>query len=133
MRTVRQQAEGRKMDSRDSVKTNYEITDCEMEVYAAMTQMQHAGAELNMRDITDYINRIYKKGWKTQTVSTFLARLRRKGLIGMERRGRIFVYELYADLDGIRMHIIRKYADILAGGDTAAFCRLEAESGEENA
>lgn len=37
-------------------------------------------------------NRIYGRGWKPQTVSTFLTRLRRKGYLTSERKGRYTYY-----------------------------------------
>lgn len=105
----------------------YEMTDCELLVYMTMVWMQREGKELTMADITEYINGSSRipKSWKAQTVSTFLARLRKKGCIGMHRKGRVFVYDLHVDPEELRTGLIRKYADLMTGGDMAAFCRME--------
>lgn len=46
-----------------------------------------------MSDILRQVNEVYGKGWKPQTVSTFLAKLCRKEYIEMSRNGRAFEYK----------------------------------------
>ncbi|MCM1186969.1 MAG: BlaI/MecI/CopY family transcriptional regulator [Lachnoclostridium sp.] len=47
---------------------------------------------LTMQEITVKVNALFHKTWKTQTVSTYLARLVKKEYLSMERQGRLFYY-----------------------------------------
>lgn len=67
------------------------LTNCEMMV---MKTVWDAEKELNLADITQRVNEIYDKEWKPQTVSTFLARLVKKGYLRHYRQGRVFYYQI---------------------------------------
>lgn len=65
------------------------ITDCERLV---MLVIWDAGLQLSMQEICAEVNKHFNKNWATQTTSTFLARLVRKGFLSMQRKGRVFYY-----------------------------------------
>lgn len=67
------------------------LTDCEELV---MKIVWDAERELCLTDITLRVNETYHKEWKSQTVSTFLARLVQKGYLRHYRKGRIFFYQI---------------------------------------
>ena len=67
------------------------LTDCEELV---MSVIWDADENLNLPQIVERVNRRYEKDWAMQTVSTFLARLRRKGVVDATRSGRTFFYQV---------------------------------------
>lgn len=68
-----------------------DLTNCEEIVMKAVWD---AEKELDLMGITQRVNEIYHKEWKPQTVSTFLARLVRKGYLKHYRQGRVFYYQI---------------------------------------
>lgn len=67
------------------------LTDCEELV---MKTVWDAEKELGLTDIAKRVNEAGHKNWKPQTVSTFLARLVRKGYLEHYRQGRVFFYRI---------------------------------------
>lgn len=67
------------------------LTACEQLV---MKTVWDAEKELGLMEITQSVNETYHKDWKPQTVSTFLARLVRKGYLESHRQGRVFYYRI---------------------------------------
>ena len=67
------------------------LTNCEEIV---MKTVWDADRELDLAGITQRVNETYHKDWKPQTVSTFLARLVRKGYLRNYRQGRVFYYQI---------------------------------------
>lgn len=67
------------------------LTNCETLV---MKTVWDAERELDLADITLRVNEAYDKEWKPQTVSTFLARLVKKGYLKNYRQGRVFYYQI---------------------------------------
>ena len=67
------------------------LTNCEELV---MKTVWDAERELSLADVTRRVNETYHKEWKPQTVSTFLARLVRKGYLENHREGRGFYYQI---------------------------------------
>lgn len=65
------------------------MTDCEVLVMKTIWDSEEV---LALRGVTSQVNQTYNKEWKPQTVSTFLARLVKKGFLSMERKGRQFYY-----------------------------------------
>ncbi len=65
------------------------MTDCELVVMKCIWVSDH---EMALPEIVDMVNEKYKKEWKSQTVSTFLARLVKKGFLTLYRSGRQFYY-----------------------------------------
>lgn len=66
-------------------------------------------------------NKEFKHEWKPQTVSTFLARLVRKGYLTMIRRGRCCYYTPTILLEEYRLKNMNERIAILFGGDKIAF------------
>ena len=66
------------------------LTTCEELV---MKTIWDASEELSLTEIMQRVNEKYHKEWKPQTVSTFLARLVRKGYLQYYRKGRVFFYQ----------------------------------------
>lgn len=83
------------MKDKSNKKANVDIlqeqgmTDCEVLVMKTVWDSEEL---LALRDVTAQVNQTYNKSWKPQTVSTFLARLVKKGFLTMERKGRQFYY-----------------------------------------
>lgn len=46
-----------------------------------------------LSEIMERVNGVYGKDWRPQTISTFLARLVRKGYLKMQRDGKIYTYK----------------------------------------
>ncbi len=67
------------------------LTNCEQLV---MKTLWDAERELGLMDVTQRVNEVYQKDWRPQTVSTFLARLVRKGYLESYRQGRVFYYRI---------------------------------------
>lgn len=66
-----------------------ELTVCEEQV---MKVLWDSDTELTLPEITERVNRRYGYDWKPQTVSTFLARLYKKGYTIRARAGRTFYH-----------------------------------------
>lgn len=79
------------------------LTDCEQLV---MKVIWKADEELTLPDIVQSVNATFKKDWKPQTVSTFLARLVRKGYLNSYRSGRTFFYKILVDEEEYRGRVI---------------------------
>ena len=67
------------------------LTNCETLV---MNTVWDAERDLDLTDITQRVNEAYNKKWRPQTVSTFLARLVKKGYLRHYRQGRAFYYQI---------------------------------------
>lgn len=65
------------------------LTDCELLVMKVIWESEE---RLSLIQIMDQVNGKYHKTWKSQTVSTFLGRIVRRGFLAMERKGRQFFY-----------------------------------------
>ncbi len=61
------------------------ISDCEEKVLVIVYRSKKAP---RMKEVLVDVNWTYGRGWKPQTVSTFLSRLIRKGYLRAEKRGR---------------------------------------------
>lgn len=47
-----------------------------------------------LSDVLNRVNSIYGKDWASQTVSTFFAKLVRKGYLRLVRNGKIYTYDI---------------------------------------
>ena len=63
----------------------YEISTCERMVMKVVWESEEA---LDLANVMSRVNEEFSKDWKPQTVSTFLARLVRKGYLSTYRKGR---------------------------------------------
>ena len=64
------------------MKKNYGLTNTEMQIMELLWQ---AEKPLAFREIMDVARNEWKKTWKVQTLSTYLANLQRMGMIEAER------------------------------------------------
>lgn len=96
------------------------LTECEQLV---MKTLWDAGEELSLMDIVQRINGNgrYRKNWKPQTVSTFLARLVRKGYLRHYRQGRLFFYQILIPLDEYKGQLTSDYVDFWNHGNADEF------------
>ncbi len=109
-----------------------EITECEKVV---MKCVWDSSEDLSMQEITEQVNSRYNKNWKTQTVSTFLARLVRKDYLKMYRKGRCFFYQPLVDKNEYKDDVLKDYVQFWNGGSMSAFvcglCRDDMLTKEE--
>ena len=82
------------------------LTDCEQLV---MKTVWDASDELSLMEIMQRVNDKYHKQWKPQTVSTFLARLVRKGYLRHYRQGRVFFYQILVSLEEYKGQLTNDY------------------------
>lgn len=82
------------------------LTDCEQLV---MKTVWDADEELSLMEIMQRVNDKYHKEWKPQTVSTFLARLVRKGYLRHYRQGRVFFYQILIPLEEYKGQLTNDY------------------------
>lgn len=95
-----------------------EITECEKVV---MKCVWDSSQDLPMQEITEMVNTQHGKNWKTQTVSTFLARLVKKDYLKMYRKGRCFYYQPLVDKEEYKDDVLKDYVQFWNGGSMASF------------
>jgi predicted transcriptional regulator len=89
------------------VSVMYEkLTDCEQLV---MKVVWDAEDELSLMEVMERVNDKYHKSWKPQTVSTFLARLVKKGYLRHYRQGRVFFYQILVPLEEYKGQLTSDY------------------------
>lgn len=71
-----------------------EITKSESKV---MMVIWSSSQDLGLQEIMALLETNYDSLWKPQTVSTFLARLTKKGYLNMYRQGRQFLYRVMVE------------------------------------
>lgn len=94
------------------------LTDCEEMV---MKTVWDADRELGLMDITQGVNEVCKKSWKPQTVSTFLARLVRKGYLKHYRQGRVFFYHILIPREKYVAKKAREFIELWCHGNVEEF------------
>ena len=94
------------------------MTDCELLV---MKCIWDTPEELTLPDIVTLVNEKFKKDWKPQTVSTFLARLVRKGFLEMYRKGRLFLYHPKVSEKDYRGNVIKECVSFWSNDDAGLF------------
>ena len=77
--------------------------------------------EMALSEITRSVNDTYKKGWKPQTVSTFISKLVQKKYVKMKREGRRIVYEILIPLEDYRAEQAEYFVDFWNQGSVADF------------
>lgn len=101
------------------------LTTCEELV---MKVVWEADEEMSLMEIMDRVNAKYKKDWKPQTVSTFLARIVRKEYLRSYRSGRQFYYTILIPLESYIGHITNEYVKFWNHGNADEFlCALVSE------
>lgn len=82
--------------------------------------------DMTLPDVMEYINKFHKKNWKSQTVSTFLARLVKKNILDIYRVGRHFYYRpLIAEKDYLSTLIENKTRLLFWGDKVSAKNTIE--------
>lgn len=101
------------------------LTDCEELV---MKTVWDAEEELSLMEVMSRVNEKYKKNWKPQTVSTFLARLVKKGYLRHYRQGRVFFYQILVPLDTYKGQLTNDYVNFWNHSNADEFlCSLAEE------
>lgn len=101
------------------------LTDCEELV---MKTVWDAEEELSLMEVMSRVNEKYKKNWKPQTVSTFLARLVKKGYLRHYRQGRVFFYQILVPLDTYKGQLTNDYVNFWNHSNADEFlCALTEE------
>ena len=91
------------------------LSDSEMEVMQAVWSSQGPVTTGEM------VERFSDKGWKIQTVATFLTRLVEKGVLKMEKRGRGNLYSPALTPEGYRSREARNMIDTMYHGSMLDF------------
>ena len=68
------------------------LPECEERIMVVCWELHANDEKFDMQRITEYTNEKFGLSWATQTVSSFLARLRKRGYLSMKRSGRTFFY-----------------------------------------
>ena len=101
------------------------LTDCEELV---MKTVWDAEEELSLMEVMSRVNEKYKKNWKPQTVSTFLARLVKKGYLRHYRQGRVLFYQILVPLDTYKGQLTNDYVNFWNHSNADEFlCALAEE------
>ncbi len=94
------------------------LTECEQQV---MKVIWDSGAELSLMEIVRSVNDKYHKDWKPQTVSTFLARLVRKGYLRYYRQGRLFFYQVLIPFEECRQQVTKEFVNFWYSGSSTTY------------
>lgn len=100
------------------------LTDCEQLVMKAVWD---ATEELCLMEIMQRVNDRYSKEWKSQTVSTFLARLVNKGYLRHYRKGRVFFYQILIPMEEYRTQLTKDYLMFWYSGNEDEFSIFRCE------
>ncbi len=103
-------------------------TECELLVMKCI--WDNPERELSMPDINELVNKTYNKEWAPQTVSTFLKRLRNRGFVEAERRGRSFVYHTLINAEQYKKDTVMDCCEFWCNNDVVKMLEiLKAERG----
>lgn len=81
--------------------------------------------ELALQEVMDRVNEENGKSWKPQTVSTFLARLVKKGFLSVYRKGRYSYYQPIVSKEEFWKTTMQENAWFFTKGDVGALaCNL---------
>lgn len=94
------------------------LTACEQLV---MKTVWDAERELGLMEITRGVNDTFGKDWKPQTVSTFLARLVKKGYLESYRQGRVFFYRILISQENYVREMAEQFIAFWHQGSEEAF------------
>ncbi len=94
------------------------LSECEQMVMKCIWGVED---EIGVQELTGLVNQRYQREWKLQTVSTFLARLVKKGYLSMYRRGRTFFYKPLVSEKEYRGGRLRDEIHFWNGGSAAEY------------
>ena len=80
-----------------------------------------SGQELSLSEIVELVNGTYGKEWKSQTVSTFLAKLVQKQFVRMKREGRRITYEILVEEEEYRARQADQFVSFWNKGSVGQF------------
>lgn len=83
-----------------------DLTSAETIVMKTIWDADH---EMSLSEIVKRANETYEKGWKPQTVSTYLTKLVQKEFVRMHREGRFFFYEVLVAEEDYRSEQAKKF------------------------
>ncbi len=95
-----------------------EISTCERMV---MKVIWDSTEDYDLRHVMDAVNAEFNKAWKPQTVSTFLARLIRKGYLTSYRKGRYSYYQPAVSKEDFKMSTVTENISYFDRGSVSAF------------
>lgn len=95
-----------------------ELTNAELLV---MKCIWDTPKDLVLSEIVAMVNERYRKDWKPQTVSTYLAHLVQKGFLEMTRNGKIYTYHPQVLETDYRTKEMNNFVDFWGGGSPAEF------------
>lgn len=81
------------------------------------------GKEPELKDVIGRVNGVYGKDWRPQTVSTFLAKLVRKGYLKMQRNGKIYTYKIIVSEEAYNREQLKQLCSFLYKNDKNALKR----------
>ncbi len=112
------------------MQTN-DISACERLV---MKIIWDSTEDLALQEVMDRVNQENDKSWKPQTVSTFLARLVRKGFLTVYRKGRYSYYQPAVSREDFWKATMQENARFFTKGDMGelACCLCEDILSEED-
>ena len=94
------------------------LTECELLIMRVIWASEEA---LSLQEIVERVNSVYKKEWKSQTVSVFLGRIVKRGFLTSRRQGRLFFYYPTVTEEEYEKNEIAKCVDFWSGGRADAF------------
>lgn len=94
------------------------ITNCEKMI---MSVIWGAGEDPDLTSVMTNVNQRYGKKWKPQTVSTFIARLAKKGYLNVYRKGRYSYYMPLITLTEYREELLSDMVKTFYSGNPEEF------------
>ena len=95
-----------------------ELTTAESMVMKTIWDHPH---EMALQEIMKLTNETYGKDWKSQTVSTYIAKLVKKGFLRMNQSGRNATYEIIIPELSYQQEQSRKFVKFWNRGSVAQF------------
>ena len=95
-----------------------ELTTAESMVMKTIWDYPH---EMALQEIMKLTNETYGKDWKSQTVSTYIAKLVKKGFLRMNQSGRNATYEIIIPELSYQQEQSRKFVKFWNRGSVAQF------------
>lgn len=95
-----------------------ELTKVEVMVMKVIWSTEY---EMSLGEILEKVNLRFNKSWKSQTISTYLARLVKKKFLLLKRAGRTYTYEILIPKDEYMRREMATFADVWGNHSPAGF------------
>lgn len=92
-------------------------SECEIKTLMTIYELTEKGEKPALQNIMNLLNEKNEREWKPQTVSTFLARLVKKGYIESTREGRFFYYTCKLSKEDFLQQYFEYSAGLLFNGN----------------